>query len=667
MSEFTCEVRDRQDSTFRPSGLRLMVKRFSMHAKRGPLACLVEASGNEEALWVLAGWLRYGLRVTSPRGTLCWWGFLNELELELAGLSVGLSLNEMRNKIAIRYSYDAPGGQRSGITAYDEDDLSVLTYGIRERIENASDTTYTAAISLRTTMLDWLGLPLGTPADGAGAAGPPLARLYGRGEIETLGWRYYANPLGRVVHDEGGSEQVLGYGFTSELGFKSGANSIHEITGKLGGLPAGARIQISGLSANNGAFTVAEGSDDAAFIYIATTISFAPSDDIFDSTSGLGFVRNHEMIHVSGSTNNDGYHYTDSAAAGTVTTDTAWGGTINSESAGASVTLRQGNSIVVEETVAMALPGATATVVGHGMKVAQSFTLPTAGSWTVGEILVRLRKVGSPADSVTVSLRTDNAGAPNYPPIESITIAASGIAASMDDITFAFANTATLTSGATYWIVIERTGANEHANYYVTDVDENAGYSDGTLLLWTGAAWVARSPDASLSFSVWGHQATTTQIGTLVTAVGQFGLGVTVRNASGISTRQYRAGTYDGLTEFDKLLDIGTNAGKRLLARLAPGTRTIIVEAEPTPDVSNDLIRRRVGQYYWPSGAPLESGVLPVGRWVTLAGVPVGVSQIARISPVFVEEAEYDVASGRVAITPRGALSPWDIGKVRNG
>jgi len=669
LSKYTVQFRDRSFNLVKAPDVEITPVRWSAHKSRGPLDCELELTGQLPALWELAQWLRYQISIRNEFGTECWWGCFTGIDITNGATTIGLSLDEMYNRVAVRYSYDAPGGQLSGETAWTDSAASVLIYGIKELMQNESETTPEEAGDLVSTILDYKGLPIGTVAfGGAQSEGLPTARIYGKGWVDTLAWRYLNIPQGRILHEEGGTEQVMGYGFTAPLGFKRHENTIHELDGKFLDLPVGSRIEISGLGSNNGTFTVAQATGDAAVTYTASTISFEVSDDILDSASGLGSIRNHEVLYITGSSGNSGYHRTDSAEVNHVTTDTAYGGVMSNEDAGPSITIQQGNSIVVEENVITAVPGATATVVAHGKKIDQSFTLTETGSFLVGEVIVRLRKVGTPTGGVTVGLRTDTAGVPDFPAVEAITIAAADIGEDMDDILFTFAHTSTVTYGTTYHLVIEVAGGTDsHTGYYMVDVDEDEGYTGGTLKVWTGSAWVARSPAASLSFQIWGHQQTTNQIATLVSTAGQFGLSVDIRNASGKYTRQYRDGVSDALTELDALLDRGTTADKRLMVRLPTGGRTMIVEVEPSPAPNNDLIWRSDAKLYWPTGAEFEPGVLPVARWVTLADVPASVNSVAKISPVFVEQAAFDATSERHEITPRGARSVWDLGKIING
>jgi hypothetical protein len=675
MAEFTVEFRDRNFDPIPMQDLSFSARQWAGSRSRGPTQAEVFASGSKEAIWSLSEKLGFELRIKNANGTVCWWGKFTRIEMQYGSRTVGLSLDDMANKIRVRYSHDAPGGTVSGTTEWTEDARSIVQYGIKTLTENADQTTLAEAEYRRDTMLEFKSLPVGTASGGSGSAlapGMATARIYGIGWTETLAWQPYEQLQGRLVQDEGGKEQIMGYGFTEALGFKNHVNTVHSVGGYFLNLPEGTLLELSGMAANNGTFTVDTATEDEFETYTASTISFESTDDIKDSAAGLTFIRNHEMIEIIGSSGQDGFHYTDSASHNHVTTDTGFGGQITNEAAGASITIDQGNSITVAENVTRAAPGAAATVVAHGKRIDQSFTIPETGSFTVGEVIVRVRKVGTPSAGVKVSLANDSAGSVGTL-IEAITVAPADISDTLDDTLFAFANTSTLTFGTTYHVVVQVDGGvDSPTDYYMVDVaeaDESgvAPYTAGTLKVWNGSSWVARTPAASLAFEIWGHQTTTQQLIEVVSAAGQFGLSVSVRNSSSLPKRQYRVGKFDALNEFDDLLEAGTNGAKRLIVKPQIGSRTLVIEQEADPDSIRDLVWRDDDKLYWPTGAPFEPGVLVPGRWVTLADVPVSVSRLARISPMFVEKDSYNADTDTHDLDPRGARSVWDLGKIKNG
>ncbi|HNR32100.1 MAG TPA: choice-of-anchor R domain-containing protein, partial [Candidatus Hydrogenedentes bacterium] len=96
-------------------------------------------------------------------------------------------------------------------------------------------------------------------------------------------------------------------------------------------------------------------------------------------------------------------------------------------------------------------------LVGLGVVVAQSFTLPVDVPFTVAEIYVRVKRVGNPADSIKVGLRADSAGEPSGTDIETATILGSALGETMTWVKFTMANTTALAFGTTYWLLVSKT------------------------------------------------------------------------------------------------------------------------------------------------------------------------------------------------------------------
>jgi len=667
MNDFSVEFVDRAElPVILPPNLAWTVQPFGAQTLGGSDLAKVTATGSIEALWRLLGWLRYAMRIRNAARTECWSGYVHEVEITAGAVTAALSLTQMANRIAVRYAYEQAGKQVSGVTSWAQDDFSVATFGAKEKIEQAADCRPTTAAAFQAALLTALSLPVSAPPSIDEPATVATATLYGRGWIHTLDWQFYAQPQGRIVQNAGGAEQVLGWGFVAPLGFKK--RRIYQIDALWAGLPAGGRIQVSGLAANNGSFLVDDGTDKEAVNYSSNTIYFQAANDILDNNFGLDDLRTNELIQITGSANNSGYHVVSGANSQHVTTDTTFGGAIVAEAVGPTITIKQGNFVHVTTTTTQAAPSANATVVAHGMKIAQRFTPLVAGSFVPGEIVIRARKVGAPLDYLQVSLQTDSAGGPSGTILDSAQVAAADVGDSLAGIEFLLARTATLTYGAAYHLVIERTGSNSNTDYFVVEMDEKLSIGALTTRLWTGAVWTWREVDANLTFQIWGYQETTQQMAEIAATAGQFGVSVAVQQASGVYDRQYREGNYTALSELTDLLNRGTTGGQRLIALMWPGTRALRIQTEPVQSVTNNLILRNDGRFYWPTGAPLAPGVLPVGQWVTLADVPPAINSALRISPVFIEACEYDPSSGRWRPTAtRGAQSIYELAKTKTG
>lgn len=158
--------------------------------------------------------------------------------------------------------------------------------------------------------------------------------------------------------------------------------------------------------------------------------------------------------------------------------------------------------------------------------------------------------------------------------------------------------------------------------------------------------------------------ATTAQIADIVTAAGQFLTGMDIVTASGLSTSEYRAGDNTALDVMTTLLRAGTADGRRLLATVTPERRLRIVAEAAAAGAALQVKPNR--QFSDRFGNPLPDGALPVGQWVLQDGIP-QVSAVVSMSPLFLEEAEYDIQKGVISPTWRGLSSAWDLSRITEG
>lgn len=379
--------------------------------------------------------------------------------------------------------------------------------------------------------------------------------------------------------------------------------------------------------------------------YTATTISFAAQDDILDSANGLGSLQEGDEFTVSGAA--------DAANNGEFTVKTTGAGAIETVDKG-RVTAAAGPSITIS------LGGSRVD------RVAQSFTLTNnTPAWTVAAIAVRARKVGSPSESLLCALCSDSAGSPGAV-LEQISLASSNVSTEMGWIEFTFGNTISLSFGTTYWIQMYR-GSQTIVDYYVIEVNEEAGYTGGQVKVYNGSSWSVRSPAADMPFRVTGKVATTEQVRTIVEANAEFGAGsVVIFNASGISTWQYRDG--DGLAsdEVADLLAQGLSSGESYVAKVLESRRVIVYRAPAASDIA--YVQLRDGRIRPAAGAPMPPGQTIAGVWVEDEYLPpLDVFAPAAASGDFVTASEYDAATDRLTFDTEGSLSVWQGQNIRTG
>lgn len=651
-----------------PNELVLTPRRWAGAALGGMRTAEIEATGPRYALFELLDWLRYETLIYNRNGTAVWWGYVAALSLRVGAVEIGVSLDEVSNRIQVIYAYQDPDGKSiKGATGWSVDADSIAAYGTWELIKSLGNATAEQAAQDLAVTLAAQKWPVGTPVISSGRSGQPGATLFCRGWYDSLRATYYSRADGVERHAATGNARlVLGQQYTAAtIGFEPNNDYIHDLSGNIRYFTSGAQVQVSGSAGNDGAFTVSRSTEQAPQSFAATTISFDPSDDVHTSTAdGFAFIDANDLIHISGAAEaaNNGYKWVKATSnSDSLTTIET---TMVAEAAGALVTISRGNAIGIEGALTREAPGATVTLTTIGEKVAQRFTVSSAAGWTAYELWVRLGVIGAPADGITVELCADSSGAPGTV-LGSTTSAVGSLPTALAWAKFTLSSPVTLTAGDPYWLVVRRSGASHHIDYYEIDSDEDAGYSGGSLLLWNGAAWVASASD--LPFAVWGMEETTVQAATLIGNAGQFLRGGQILDASGLLTYQYRDGSLSALSELEALLAAGATDGRRLLATVTE-QRYLQISKEPAAgDIIHTCQLSLDGKWLDSLGSPWEEGVLPVGKWVEIRDLPPEVANSTRITPFFVESAEFDADAGELRIEPRGAWSGRDSIGVRQG
>mgnify|MGYP000843561427 CR=1 FL=1 len=642
-----------------PSGLAFDVEWFSAAALGGPERAEIRVSGAEDALWALAGWLRRGVTIRNGYGSVVWHGFVNEVRVTAGRRTVGVSLAELHNRIKVRYTtLDAEGASIYSETEWLEDSQSVFAYGTHEWKPSAgSDLTDAEALRQQQQMLEFYSQPLPVLSDGSGEAG---ALLLCSGWWSALDWVYFENLSGRVEHDVSGDwQQAIGWRLTStEIGFWQ--KRLFHIDAQLGALREGEQFVISGSGANNGTRTVAGAASQEAVSVTATTISFVSSDDIFDSAGGMGALRSPEMIRVSGDGANDGFHLLEQASATALNTDTSLGGGLATYGAGPSITIEQGHSIETVESGTTEAPGATVTV-AHYDQVAQAWQ--TAESWPLGKVAIRCMRVGTPAQPLVVEIRSNSSGAPSGTVLASASVAAADVPTAMNWTWVQFDRSWAPAAATIYWVVV-RTAGLSATDYFLVELDSESLAAEGPARLWTGAAWVGVAPAAaSLPCKVWGEVDASLVLADVL-AASPLLVTVDVPAAMGVWLNPYAAGEQTALSVAKRLMGLGTATGERLAAAVGPergvSVRALLAAGETDWRWGVDGLLRLA------SGGPIEEGLLPAGRFVWVDGVPQAWG-LERLRTGFVERAQYDVASERVALTFAEALDPLRAQRVELG
>lgn len=640
----------RTDGTRVHTTLAITPMRYSHAAQGGPDTAELAVAGDAAALTDVLSWLACTVRIVNDSGTAVWWGLVQAVSVSIGGVEYSRDAAEIVNRMAVLYT-DLAGNAAQ--TLWVEDAHSIAQYGRREVRESVRAESTTVATAQATLRVNERSAPLRSVRAAAGAGDG--AKLYCVGLWRTLDWRYWSQDGGQELRDEDANTTELTAWAVSgaDIGFNRPLLRVAKLTADLHPLMQGDRIQASGSGSNDALYEVAEPDDRTdETTYTSVEFSFDTTDDVHDEDGLLNMFRPGDLISIDGSTANDGeYFIKDYFQNGDGGYDhmRVYPGTIADELAGATITIEAGNSIaVVERPAAYELPSATITLASHAVKVAQAVTIGASAAWELSEVRIQAAQVGSPSDSLKIEVCSDSSGAPGTV-LKSATVVGSTLplVENIDWVEWPFDHAQMLAPATTYWIVVSRTGSAAVDAYRLGLLETEAALSADNLLLWDGAAWVARTVasglDAHLSVRVFGLRLTTDQITNIVDGVGDWLSGVSIRTASGLRTGMYRSeeDAQTALSEVKALLEFGTSSGARLLARVnADGM--LIVDAAPASTTPRylwtaDGLRDR-------TGLPLGQGELPVGEWV---GFDV-VGAADAFAPAFLEAAEFDVASGAV-------------------
>lgn len=648
MNEFSIRVfrGDTRTAVIVPSTLTVKPMVWTAQAKGGMWSAEVMIYGLEAELSQLTAWLGYEIQIVNGRGTPVWWGDIFQVDVLTDGIRKGVSLDKLANRVMLRYTENMPGNAvRSVDTDWIDDLTSQSKWGVFEkRISPKKSIDADEATAARATALfTYAEPPRYLEPDG----GEDSCRLVCRGYIRRGNRTYYKNLAGLIEHIASGESYPLGQGIVASqlVAFAGRSGAIWRHTGLFQHFKDGTRIKVTGASDtdNNDTFTITGIIDKDPASYSATTISFAPNDDLIDTAGGLGFIENDDVFRVTGSAGNSGTHIMDKAGAVNTEVGTGMiGHTLVSEAAGPSVTIQRGNGIEITPSPVNEQSGSAVTVTVWGQRYYQPFTMASnTGTWTIGAVELRMARFGSPTDVVTVSLYTDNAGAPN-------TYLGGGQLDPEDFpredaewVTFDFGHSINLSYGVTYGLVIQRVGANSPDSYYTVDLDEASGYGGGSLRMYDGAAYNPAYPVSSLIFRVIGVLETNVQMQWVLN--GQGWVDSFEAPSTGVYTAHYRDGELTSWSEFESLLDVGTSAGLRLVALTdpLPGVRVFVKPDKSTARWTWQKNTRLTDLY----GQDAEPGYLPVAEWVHL-GNKATLGTWASLSPVFIERAEYSPSGG---------------------
>lgn len=193
MTDLQVRLLTRDGVGFSMPPLQLLPASYSFHAIGGPEQAHIAVHGSLTTLWEAMEWLRCPVEILDARGEVVWWGYVAAVEISVGAVQVGVSLDEMANKVAVAYGSIAPGSAAAGTrntTDWASDADSVAEYGTKELLVTDPRGYTQTAENLRDRILAETRYPVPTVRVGQ-PGGEPSARLICRGWWRTLDWRYY--------------------------------------------------------------------------------------------------------------------------------------------------------------------------------------------------------------------------------------------------------------------------------------------------------------------------------------------------------------------------------------------------------------------------------------------------------------------------------------------
>jgi len=646
--------------------LAYSVEQFTHNAMGGPKSMVVKATGAVEIMAQLKSLLRYGVRVFDEMGNLRWWGFVRSVAISNGAYSYGWSLDSMANRVAVGYSMR--GGGR-GTTPFAANGVSVQTYGKKELLYTMNDADSAIALATSTTLVARLADPVKT-MEYTDASDMATATIECGGWWETLGWIYCPDETGGI---ERGDSSKTTTGDAITLSFinepENGTIDIGTTTSQYAALPvtfsgSGRSYDLStfkskvvriGAAVDNLEISLLASSGGAPGSVLAT-ISLAGSDmqtshywqdfSYQDKPAivpgALYFIR----YRRSGALDNTNFY-----RVATNTTPVYSGG---------AALVYTGAAYVATSPAEYPLFSASADDVGLHLdlgtvsgrsQLARSFSVSYSYPIAFLDVELDLEKVNSPVDNVVVEIAAGTGSAA----LATATIAAAGLSADRGRVRVSFALPVAISTPATLYLRVKRSGALDPYNFVRVWLDPSAPTDGGSFLIYNGVSWPVALGDLIFSLTVGAE--TTQQIKALVTTAGQFFVGIDIDANSGVYAAIATNSDATVQKRVEDLLGMGNSSGLSLYGRIMPTLRALIY-AEPT---AVTFYMAKDGRVIGAMNTALAADECPTG--VLVSPVDLDLQDVK----VFIQEARYSSGKDRTTYTSRDVSGQFEIGGTVQG
>ncbi|HOZ37999.1 MAG TPA: hypothetical protein PLH64_04530 [Anaerolineaceae bacterium] len=156
----------------------------------GPQQAILGLQNDLHGFEEMQSWLGSGVEIYDPSDRLAWWGYVDRVNQPVGTTELEASLEELANRVAVRYRSMEPGKDYGAIAQTDwKDDLtSQEIYGIKELLLEREVLSEEQALLLRDASLRRLALPVSKLLPSTKAS---RSQVICRGWFERMRWRQW--------------------------------------------------------------------------------------------------------------------------------------------------------------------------------------------------------------------------------------------------------------------------------------------------------------------------------------------------------------------------------------------------------------------------------------------------------------------------------------------
>lgn len=163
---------------------------LSWDAIGGPQQAVLSLDQEITSFKSMQSWLGSGIEIYDPSDRLAWWGYVDQVSQPVGAARIETSLEDLANRVAVRYRSMEPGKDYGTIaqTDWKDDFASQAIYGVKDLLLKRDVLSEEQALLLRDASLKRMALPAArllpsTPTKGS--------RILCRGWFERMRWRQW--------------------------------------------------------------------------------------------------------------------------------------------------------------------------------------------------------------------------------------------------------------------------------------------------------------------------------------------------------------------------------------------------------------------------------------------------------------------------------------------